>query len=152
MKGVAGWITTNVTDKLAAALTEADLLQAMEDVWVAGGNADCVFVGAHNKGVISGFTVGNTKNVAASDKRLVGAVDVYEGDFGVYKIVPDRFQLADDVYVLDSSLWAAAVLRPFKLETLAKTGDAEKRQLIGECTLISRQEAGSAAVINTATA
>jgi hypothetical protein len=50
------------------------------------------------------------------------------------------------VLILDLEMWAVAFLRPIMQLELAKTGDAEKRALIGEYTLVSRNEAASAKV------
>ena len=49
-------------------------------------------------------------------------------------------------------MWAIAYLRPFRVYDLAKTGDAEKRLLLSEYTLESRNEAASAKVADLLTA
>jgi len=37
-------------------------------------------------------------------------------------------------------MWAIGVLRPTKNQALAKTGDAEKRQIVTELTLVCKNE------------
>lgn len=151
--GVAGFVTSNVVDAGTGTvtMTAANLDSVIKQVWDDGGDPSMVICGSFNKQVISGFTTGVTKNLDASNRKFVIAVDVYESDFGVLQIRPDHFVLADNVWVLDPSLWAVAELRPLGLETLAKTGDAEKRALICEYTLECKAEAGNGGVIDTAT-
>jgi hypothetical protein len=51
------------------------------------------------------------------------------------------------VLALDPSYWAVAFLRRPKMEELAKTGDGEKRQIVSEFTLVSRNHNASAKVV-----
>jgi hypothetical protein len=48
--------------------------------------------------------------------------------------------------LINWDLWSVDWLRPIRQMELAKTGDAEKRLLIGEYTLSSKNEAGSGLV------
>ena len=150
MKGVAGFITTNVNDKAStAALTQDDLNTAVRDAWERGGKPNVILCGSKNKQNISSFTTGVTKNIDARDRRLTVAVDVFESDFGVLRVVPSRIVTNTSVYFLQMDLWKVAWLRPPRPERLAKTGDAEKWHIIQELTLEGRAERGNAAVINT---
>ncbi|MCU0810617.1 MAG: DUF5309 domain-containing protein [Thiobacillaceae bacterium] len=153
LKGVAGWITSNAQDAGTGTvtITQTYLDAAAKAAWDDGGKPDMVICNSFNKQKISGFTTGVTKNLDATDKKFVTAVDVYESDFGLMRIYPDHFCVADDVYLIQSDLWAVAYLRPLKVEDLAKTGDAEKKLLVVEYTLECRAEAGNASVIDTAT-
>ena len=151
MNGVAGFITTNETDKITAAIAEADIHTSSRDAWTEGGEPDIILCSAFNKKSISDFTTGVTKNLEASDKKFQKNVDVFETDFGVMQIIPSLHILADDVYLLDMSLWKIAQLRGLTVKALAETGDAEKRHILMEVTLESRQEKGNASIINTST-
>ena len=81
-------------------------------------------------------------------KKLVNSIDVYVYDFGSVEIKPDRFMRTRDALIINSDLWGLAWLRPINLVELAKTGDNEKKMLVGEYTLSSRNEAGSGAVVD----
>ena len=145
INGAKGWITTNTAGTAGStALTVALINSRLQETWLAGGNPDTVICGGVNKQLISTFTTGVTKNVDAMDKVLTTAVDVYESDFGVLKIVPDRFANTQTVFMLEMDLWKLATLRPMAVEPLAKSGDYTKSQIICEWTLESRQEAGNA--------
>lgn len=47
--------------------------------------------------------------------------------------------------------WAVGFLRDFTMHEIAKSGDSEKRQLLVELTLISRNEAASGLVADLST-
>lgn len=152
-KGIAGWITTNTTAKASADVAQTDLDDAMSDIWNEGGAGPKMLVcHSHNKKTISGFTTGVTKNLDADDKRLVYSVDVYEPPIGgVMTIVPDHFISTSSIFILNPELWSVAYLRRLRVEPLAKTGDATKKQLLVEFTIESRQEKGNAAITGTST-
>jgi hypothetical protein len=67
-------------------------------------------------------------------------------------VVPNRLQRDVTALVLDMKYWEVAYLRRMKQEPLAKTGDSEKRQLLVEFTLVSKNEKASGKVtdINSA--
>ena len=145
INGALGWITSNTSGTAGStALTVALINSRLNEAWTAGGNPDTIICGGVNKQLISTFTTGVTKNLDAMDRKLTTAVDVYESDFGVLKIVPDRFCDTQTVYMLEMDLWKFAELRPMKVEPLPKSGDYTKAQIICEWTLESRQEAGNA--------
>lgn len=139
------------TDGTQRNLTEALLKSVIKSCWDAGGDPDCIMVGSHNKQVISGFTGNATRFKGAEDKSLVAAIDIYDSDFGELQIVPNRFMRARDCLLLQKDMWAVAYLRPFTLNPLAKTGDSERRQLLAEYTLESRNEAASGGVFDLTT-
>lgn len=62
--------------------------------------------------------------------------------------MPSRFQRARDVWVLDSSKWAIAWLRPYEVVDLAATGDAVKKQLRCEYALEAKQPKSSGSVLD----
>lgn len=56
--------------------------------------------------------------------------------YGKHKLVLNRFVRNKTALVLDMSTWALATLRPMETTTLAQTGDAEKRMVLMESTLV----------------
>ena len=138
-------------DGTQRALTEDMLKDVIKNVWNAGGNPSVVMVGPFNKQKISGFTGGSTRFDASEDKTLYTSIDVYSSDFGDLEVVPNRFSRDRDALVLDMDYWSVGFLRDFTMHELAKTGDGEKRQLLVELTLISRNEAASGGVFDLTT-
>ena len=104
-----------------------------------------VVCGKHKR-IISGFTAGALKYLEAEDKRLVAAVDVYESDFGVVRIIPHRYMLTDTLFILDTNYWKTAYLRPFKVKDIPPTGDYVAKAIIGELTLEARAEKANAII------
>lgn len=169
LRPILSWYSTNVdagsggssgsssagrTDASAQnqrALTEDLLKGAVKDAWNAGGEPNMVVVGPVNKQRISTFAGNATRNIMANDRRLIAGIGYYEHDFGIVKIVPDRFSRERDCHVLDTNYWALATLRPMKTESIAKTADAEKGVVITEWTIESRNEAASALIADLTT-
>jgi hypothetical protein len=137
---------TKRTDGTQRPLTEALLKNVLKQCWDAGGDPECIMVGSFNKQIISGFTGNATRFKGAEDNTLKAAIDVYDSDFGELQIIPNRFQRSRDCQVLQKNMWGIAYLRPFLLQDLAKTGDTERKQLLVEYTLESRNEAASGGV------
>ena len=87
------------------------------------------------KQTFSTFTGNATRMDKSEDGKLYSAIDIYVSDFGEIKAIPNRFQRSRDVFVLQSDKWKIAYLRPFMTVDLAKTGDAEQKQIIVEWTV-----------------
>src|SRR5574340_1069474 len=133
--GTAGYPNASPGAGTQVAFTETLLKQGLQLVWAAGGDTDIVMVGPHNKQVASGFAGIATryKDVPAGKQAtIVGAADVYTGDFGEVTIVPNRFKNDNSALLLDTEYLGIAYLRNFQTIDLAKTGDAEKKQLLVE--------------------
>jgi len=147
--GSAG--NTARTDGTQRAFTEASLKTVIKNVWNAGGDPSMIMVGPFNKQKLSGFTGNSTRFDAGADATLYTSVDVYASDFGQLQVVPNRFSRDRDAYVLDMNYWGIAFLRDFTMHELSKTGDSEKRQLLVEATLESRNEGASGLVADLTT-
>ena len=147
--GSAG--NTARTNGTQRAFTEAQLKSVIKSVWNSGGNPQIIMVGPFNKQKLSGFTGNSTRFDAGADATLYTSVDVYASDFGQTQVVPNRFSRDREATILDMDMWGVAFLRDFTMHELAKTGDTEKRQLLVECTLESRNEAASGMIADLTT-
>tara|TARA_B100000768_G_scaffold80460_1_gene76430 strand:- start:653 stop:1606 length:954 start_codon:yes stop_codon:yes gene_type:complete len=167
--GLPSWIQTNVndaangangqvggndvpgtlrTDGTQRAFTESQLKDVVKQCWDSGGDPSMIMLGSFNKQKLSGFTGGSTKMTQADDKKLVAAIDIYESDFGSMTVVPNRFSRNRDCFVIQPDMWAVAYLRDFQMLDLAVTGDAQKKAMLAEYTLVSKNEAASGAVFS----
>jgi len=150
--GTSGSVgNTARTDGTQRAFTEDLLKSVIKSVWDEGGDPTMIMVGPFNKQKLSGFTGNSTRFDAGADATLYTSVDVYASDFGQLQVVPNRFSRDRDAYVLDMNYWGIAFLRDFSMHELSKTGDSEKRQLLVEATLESRNEAASGLVADLTT-
>lgn len=139
------------TDGTQRAFTEALLKPVLKSIWEAGGDPSMIMVGGFNKQAFSTFTGRSTPQEMSKDKKIVNAVDFYESDFGKQKIVPNRFMRARDAIVFDMEYWGLAYLRNMNTVELAKTGDSERKQIICEYCLVSKNEAASGIVADLTT-
>tara|TARA_R100000315_G_scaffold3188_1_gene1054 strand:+ start:14280 stop:15233 length:954 start_codon:yes stop_codon:yes gene_type:complete len=138
----------NGTDR---AFTETILKNVIKQTYNSGGDPKVILVPATQKVTLSGFSgIAAQRYLAPSDEptTIIGAADVYMSDFGTMSVVPNRLMNtateSDDgeiALVVDPEMLSVAYLRPFQTVDLAKTGDAEKKQLLAEWTLEVRNEA-----------
>ena len=159
MAGLINVITTLATSRNSGtSLSETEFQDMHQHSWSQGGtdNAfDLVLVPFGLKRKIDGFTAGATKYVDMADKKLTQPVAIYETSAGVARIMQHRYvpSAATSVTTAISSavaflgikedLFKIAYLRkPFK-EMLAKDGDRENGQIVGEFTLEYRGERSS---------
>lgn len=126
---------TAVTPGTAIAMTEGRLKNVIQKAWKNGGEPNKIFCTAAVKQTISGFSGNGTRFIQADANKLNAAYDFYASDFGVLEVVPSRHCETDMVYVLDTSMLKLAVLRDFQVIDIARTGDAEKKELLIEATL-----------------
>lgn len=170
LRPLCGWFTTNVdrgaggangstsaaaTDGTQRALTLAMITTAQQNAWTQGGSPTILMCGPKQRGNLTTlFGTAATKFYAVEDKKMVATIQAFEGDFGMVKVVINRFQRgaqtgADrEVFLLSPDLWEVAYLKGRKSlwSDLAKSGDNEKGMVLTEYTLASLQEAGSAVI------
>ena len=168
LRGFEAWCNTNdahgaggsthgttgaVTDGTQRVLTEALVKSSLKACYDEGGNPDLLLVGSFNKQKVSGFTGNSTRMDMAEDRSLVATIDVYVSDFGEVRVVADRILRSSGrtTMIVDTEMWSTAMLRPFTVQDLAKTGDSEVKQLIVEYTLVSKNEKASAKIADCTT-
>ena len=142
--GVTASASTLVVANLTAALTEA---------WTDGGDPRVIITGAFQRAIIDGFTSIATRFVDVDAQGgggkgvpIIGSAGVYMSDFGKHVLILSRYVRTNQVLCIDPDYWAQAWLRRPTVETLAKTGDGEKRMIIGEFCLVARNPESSAKI------
>jgi hypothetical protein len=142
------------------AFTEAMLKTTMQECFESGGEPSMLMVGPYNKTVVSGFSgiASSRYNVdGAEPSVIIGAADIYVSDFGNLSVVPNRFfttvedegagsLMNDWAFLIDPDEVKIATLRPYSIEALAKTGDADKRMALTEWGLQVNNEAAHGVV------
>jgi hypothetical protein len=153
-RGLRGWVRDNVNNNggtlanyvsntgytagTQRAFTEAQVKDVLQKVFTAGGEPDTIMLPPAAKQTFSGFTGNATRFDKSEDAKLYSSVDFYVSDFGTLQCVPNRFMATRDAFILQSDKLAVAYLRPFQTIELAKTGDADQRQILVEYTLECR--------------
>ena len=129
IKGFLAAMTTNTASGAgasAATLTETMYNALLKTIWESGGDADTTFCTGTLKQTISGFTGGSTKNVDAKSKKLIASVDVYEGDFGLQKIIAHRLMPASTLAALERDKWAVCLASENQTYSLGQIGRFHK--------------------------
>jgi hypothetical protein len=132
------------TDGTVRTFTETILKDVISKVFVSGGTPSVLFVSPALKQTVSSFTglAAQRYQVPTSGQAtILAGADLYQSDFGVLQIVPNRFMRTRDALVLDPEYAALAYLRPFQTNELAKTGDSDNTQILAELTLEVQNEA-----------
>lgn len=151
--------STNVVDAATngtqRAFSKAILDEVILSTYNAGGSPSVLMVSPYVKTVFS--TLLDANDIVPSQKTvsgngpttLIGAADAYQSDFGLINVVVNRQMAragaatARNAFLLDPSTLKLGVFRDISLEQPAKTGDAEKRVMLCEYTLICKNEAAN---------
>lgn len=141
MQGFARFATLT-TGHSGVSLTSDIFDGLLQNAWDFGGaEHDTVLVGRTLKARISSFTVGNTRNVDASEATLYGRIDVYDSTVGRVKVVLHRFvnNLSANTYLSMVSyiqdFVAIGFLDKPHYEDRARTGYYKPGAVVGEATV-----------------
>ena len=145
MKGLQGLITTNTAS--GATLSQAIFDSAVMSVYKAGGSSQLIaacapenmlkiknFYDYYGTTAVPVFTVPRTENT------LGMVIDNIRTPFGDVALLLDRWAPTGVIPILDPANVGMVTYYPFTQEPLAKTGDYERAEVIGEFTLAVRQE------------
>lgn len=153
--GFSGGTVAAPTDSsVAGAATKSALDDVIQKCWSEGGSPTTIMCGPFNRTAISGFSGISTLQTDANmkgDVALIGGVDFYKSNFGILKVLPNRFQRDQTIFVLDMDMFAVSFLRDIQMNPLAKTGDSEKQQMLAEYTLRVNNEAASGKITDCTT-
>jgi len=140
---------TNGTQR---AFTKAIMDSVILSTYNAGGSPNTIMVSPYVKTVFSRFlddadVVPLRKEQGKGQATLVAAADAYLSDFGLMTVVPNRQMaragatIARNAFFIDPKMVNVGIFDDIQLHKPAKTGDAEKRVLNVEYTLVVKNEA-----------
>jgi hypothetical protein len=140
MAGIVGSLATNVVS--CGTLTESWLGNLLQSCYDQGSrDVDLILAPPKQKRIISSW---NSSRIHVTNDETIfrNAVEVYESDFGVQRVIMSRWLPEDVVVALDASRIKVVPLagRSFAYEELAKTGDSIRGQVVGEYTIELRNE------------
>ena len=145
---------------IPTAFLESMLKDTMQSCFENGGEPSILMVGPFNKTAVSAFTgiAAQRYNVTGAEpSTIIGAADLYVSDFGNLSVVANRFftSVVDEgagslmnnwAFLIDPDEVKIASLRPYRIEDLARTGDADKRMALIEWGLQVNNEAAHGVV------
>lgn len=141
------------TNGAQRAFTKTILDSVILSTYNAGGTPKTLMLSPYAKTVFSTFMADSNvaaQRYAANGKgqtTIVAAADMYLSDFGTISVVPNRQMaragagVARNGFLIDSRMVSLGVFDDIQLVKPAKTGDAEKRVLVTEYTLLVNNEA-----------
>jgi hypothetical protein len=139
--GFATFISTNATAKASAALTRKDIDDKFQSIYTYGGVTNLILTDAWGQRKINDFYEGF---VATERSETIGGMMIkrlMHPITGVMvDVVVDRHCPAGNMYMLDTRYTGFITVDPFFYEELAKTGDAEVGQTIGEYGFVTAYE------------
>lgn len=146
--GANGTSSAAATDGTARAFTETLMRNVATGIYTNSNSFATTVMSApaQRANLSTVLTGGATKFYQVEDKTLTATVSVYDSDFGPLKLIPNRFQRARDVHVINPEYWAVAYLEPVQMQDLAITGLARRKQIWGTYTLEARNEAANAII------
>lgn len=134
---------TVVSDGTQRPFTESLLKTVCQLVFDQGGMPEFLMVGSTQKQAVSAFTGNATRMDKSEDQKLFTAIDVYVSDFFEFKVVPNRFQRNRTAFLIQPDTFQLMSLRPVQVQDLAKTGDAMKKLVTVEYSLLCKNEKAS---------
>ena len=145
MGGYQEFITTNKAsgaNMSVSSLIPGIIEDAVELVYNAGGAGDFLAIvnPATYQKIKNAYDSSSYVRYAPEQNRFGTLVDRIVTPFGDVSFVIDRWQLSNLIPILKLDNVGMLTLRPWQVEDLAKTGDAEKKQLVGEYTFCLKLE------------
>lgn len=134
------------------AFTKAIMDSVILSTYNAGGSPNTWMLSPYVKTVFSTFlddanVVPLRKAITKGQATLIAAADMYQSDFGLMAMIPNRQMaragatVARNAFLIDPKMVSHGVLRDIAVRRPAETGDAAKRVLNVEYSLIVNNEA-----------
>jgi hypothetical protein len=142
MGGFEYWIVTNV-DTTTTTLTDSTLMVQGQACFDAGGNPNRFLVGSKQKRVLSAINATEIRYEQGTNTRGQ-VVSYYDTDYGRWEIILDRWAKTNQAFLFNRDDVEISTLRPFQFQMLAKTGDSEKGQVVGEKTIKFKKQSHAA--------
>lgn len=151
--GLDTFITGNTENASSGAVTKTIIDNLAEKIYLDGGNPD-LFI-CHPGTARDIRAILDTSSFVKLDQMNTqfGMMPIMslQTQWGSLKIIQSRFCRADKAYMLESGKIGLYTLRPFAWHDLAKTGDSEKVEVVGEVSLIVANDSAHGSVYGIST-
>ena len=144
MGGVQAFVTTNKVS--GSSLAQSQFENAVKAAYGYGGSGPwTALVSPTNFQKIKNFYDSSSfLNVMRTENTVGMVINTVRTPFGDVSLVLDRWAKDSEIAILDPKMAGFVTLYPFTQEPLAKAGDYEKSEVVGEFTLALKQEKASA--------
>lgn len=133
----------------ASTIVLADITSAAALAWTDGGEPDTIIASSSQKNYIDALSSLATRfaDIGKADMLTIqGSANLIVTSYGTFKVVMSRYLNRTTTLLMQMDKWALGQLRPPKVKDMAKTGDATKKLIVGEYTLIARNPNSSAKI------
>ena len=146
--GGFGTFITNNTVSAGGAVTQADFQNALKAAWEDGGEGPWnAYMTSTNKQVIAAFYDNSAFLRVDRQEGTVGMViDTIHTDWGDVNLIMDRHAVSDKIWIVDPKHAGFVTFRPFAWDPLAKTGDKDTSEVVGEFTFCVRNDKAHALI------
>ena len=144
-----GGLSTFVTNN---SITSGTLLQskfenALKAAYLDGGKPSKAFVSPTNMQTIKNFYDSGTYLRVDTKEKTVGmTIEKIITPYGPVDLIMDRWAPDSTIYILDPEHVGFVTYYPFTSEPLAKTGDYQRGEVVGEFTLCVRMDKAHAVI------
>lgn len=138
MGGFLFFVTTNAESNTKANV-ELAINNLLRKTYEAGGTPHTLMVSPAIKSAISAIDA-DKRRTTRTERTAGEVVDRYESDFGEVNIVVNRFLPKTKGLLIQDEFCKRRVFDAYFHELLAKTGDSDKGQIVGEFTLEVKNE------------
>jgi hypothetical protein len=137
-------------DAGTAALDEDDILTLNQELYEEGGEATTMMIKPADALIVAGFAAISNQRIRdqGDSRKVVNAVDVYVSPFGEQRVKLNRHLLTSRALFYSPENWKRLVLRNWTSIVLAKAGDADKYQVLGEFSLKHKNQLASGMITN----
>lgn len=147
--GFSAGVVSAATNGTQRTPTEALVKSVLATAFGNGARPTLGFMGGTDKQAFSAFTgIADIRVDAKPGKQatIIGAADVYTGDFSNITLMPHQYGLTRDMLFIDPDMWAVATLDGISTVPLSKTGDSDRFIMTMEKTVVCRNEKANAVV------
>lgn len=149
--GLGTFVTNNAVSSGSAAVTQAKFENALKAAYLDGGKPSKAFVSPTNMQVIKNFyDSANFLRVDTKEKTVGMTIEKIITPYGTVDLIMDRWAPDSTIYILDPEHVGFITYYPFTSEPLAKTGDYQRGEVVGEFTLCVRMDKAHAVITTIA--
>lgn len=130
--GTSGYVSAAATNGTLRTFTETILKKVHRLARESGGKPDLLILSPAIKQTFSTFTgvAANRKETPGSKPgTIIGAMDLYIGDFGPIAAVDSIYTTGRDGLLIDRDTWEIEYLQRFKNDSLGKSGHSDKEMV-----------------------
>lgn len=141
MGGFNEFVTTNVTNAASAALTRKMIEDELEDIYLAGGDPDCIICNTWALRKFRQFFEGFI-TTDRSEERGGSRITMFQVPWGGrdLEIMFDRWCPNDELYIVESDKLGWVTMRSFSVKDGVETGDFKKKDVVGEYGFVLKNE------------